>query len=49
LGLSIVQRIVEKMGGQVGVESELGRGSTFTFALPSAGRSTSPDSPPPVV
>jgi predicted aldo/keto reductase-like oxidoreductase len=34
LGLSIVRRIVEKMGGQVGVESEVGRGSVFTFTLP---------------
>lgn len=36
LGLSIVQRIVEKLGGQVGVESELGQGSTFYFTLPEA-------------
>ena len=36
LGLSIVRRIVEKLGGQVGVESEVGRGSTFSFTLPSA-------------
>jgi signal transduction histidine kinase len=36
LGLSIVRRIVEKMGGQVGVESEIGQGSTFFFTLPSA-------------
>jgi PAS domain S-box-containing protein len=36
LGLSIVQRIVEKLGGEVGVESELGRGSTFSFTLPAA-------------
>jgi signal transduction histidine kinase len=35
LGLSIVRRIVEKLGGQVGVESELGHGSTFSFTLPS--------------
>jgi two-component system sensor histidine kinase/response regulator len=35
LGLSIVRRIVEKLGGQVGVESEVGRGSVFSFTLPS--------------
>ncbi len=34
LGLSIVRRIVEKLGGQVGVESEVGRGSVFFFTLP---------------
>ena len=34
LGLSIVRRIVEKLGGQVGVESEVGQGSVFTFRLP---------------
>ncbi|MCB0155997.1 MAG: PAS domain S-box protein [Anaerolineae bacterium] len=34
LGLSIVQRIVEKFGGEVGVESEVGQGSTFSFTLP---------------
>ncbi len=34
LGLSIVQRIVDKLDGQVGVESEVGRGSVFTFILP---------------
>lgn len=34
LGLSIVRRIVEKLGGQVGVETEAGRGSQFFFTLP---------------
>lgn len=36
LGLSIVRRIVEKMGGQVGVDSEVGQGSRFFFTLPQA-------------
>ncbi len=34
LGLSIVQRIVTKLGGNVGVDSELGEGSVFWFTLP---------------
>ncbi|MCK4317025.1 MAG: HAMP domain-containing histidine kinase, partial [Anaerolineae bacterium] len=34
LGLSIVRRIVEKLGGQAAVETEIGRGSVFTFTLP---------------
>jgi len=34
LGLSIVRRIVEKLGGQVGVESQIGQGSSFFFTLP---------------
>ncbi|MBI9069544.1 MAG: PAS domain-containing protein [Salinivirgaceae bacterium] len=34
LGLSIVYRIIKKMGGKVWVESELGQGSTFYFSIP---------------
>jgi two-component system sensor histidine kinase/response regulator len=34
LGLSIVQKIVEKLGGQAGVESVVGQGSLFYFTLP---------------
>ena len=37
LGLSIVRRIVEKLGGEVGVESQVGEGSLFYFTLPAAG------------
>jgi len=36
LGLSIVHRIVEKCGGEVGVYSQVGKGSTFWFSLPLA-------------
>jgi PAS domain S-box-containing protein len=34
LGLSIVRRIVERLGGEVGVESAPGEGATFWFTLP---------------
>lgn len=34
LGLSIVAQVVEKLGGEVGLESYPGQGSTFFFLLP---------------
>ena len=36
LGLAIVAHIVDKLGGQVGVESSMDEGSTFSFSLPLA-------------
>ncbi|MGC8787042.1 MAG: sensor histidine kinase [Anaerolineae bacterium] len=36
LGLAIVKRIVESYGGRIWVESEKGKGSKFSFALPKA-------------
>jgi len=36
IGLSIVEQIVEQHGGTVAVQSEIGKGSTFTVSLPIA-------------
>jgi two-component system, LuxR family, sensor kinase FixL len=34
IGLTIVKKIVELYGGKIGIESEIGKGSTFWFTLP---------------
>ena len=40
LGLTIVKKIIEKLGGKVDVESTKGEGSVFSFTLPPAHNST---------
>lgn len=42
LGLALVKQFVEIQGGRIRVESEVGRGTIFTFSIPSQ----NPDKPP---
>jgi CheY-like chemotaxis protein len=50
LGLSICRTIVSSFGGELGVESEVGRGSRFRVRLPAyAVRSSDPPPPPPSI
>jgi signal transduction histidine kinase len=34
LGLTISKMIIQELGGEINVESEFGKGSTFTFTIP---------------
>lgn len=36
VGMDVVKRAVESIGGKISIETELGRGSTFTLSLPSS-------------
>lgn len=45
LGLAIVKRIVDAHNGRIWVESEVGKGSRFSFALPILGPQGEPPSP----
>jgi len=43
IGLTVVKKIVELYGGQIWLESEVGKGTTFMFTFPKAG---APEQPP---
>ncbi|SDM57880.1 multi-sensor hybrid histidine kinase [Franzmannia pantelleriensis] len=45
LGLMICRQLVEQMGGEIGVASELGHGSTFSFTLPLQAQRLDPRAP----
>jgi DNA-binding response OmpR family regulator len=48
LGLSICHGIVQSLGGNISVESEIGRGTTFRITLPSSSAASHSSRPPPL-
>ncbi len=49
IGLALVRKVVERMGGKVGVMSELGQGSRFWIEIPRCHPPGQPLNAPPVV